>query len=146
MGIDRSTVVQVIPEHAVLYVTHQWARAGVETPHRGIPLDRPPHTPLFNDKIRSGEPGVISRLDDFPPEASTDLETFRQAGNKSNVTIPLWVGEVVVGAVLFGAIFFRARSAAPETGRRDLRKWLRTKAHRSGDAGCRRNRARLHRY
>ncbi len=45
-------------------------------------------------------------MDDLPPEASTDREVLRESGNMSNVTIPLRVGAVVVGALLFGAIRF----------------------------------------
>jgi C4-dicarboxylate-specific signal transduction histidine kinase len=47
---------------------------------------------------------VLSRVDDFPPEAATVREAFRFMGNKSNVTVPLRVGGLVVGALLFGAI------------------------------------------
>ena len=106
MGIDRSTLVQVVSETELFYVTHQWARAGVGTPHRGIPFDQTPDTPWLDDQIASGQVVVFSRLSDLPPEASVDREVFRKAGNKSNVTIPLRVGGVVFGALLFGAIRF----------------------------------------
>jgi signal transduction histidine kinase len=106
MGIDRSTLVQVVPETEVFYVTHQWARAGVGTPYRGIPIDQTPDTPWLDDQIASGQVVVFSRLGELPPEASVDREVFRKAGNKSNVTIPLRVGGVVFGALLFGAIRF----------------------------------------
>jgi len=56
MRVDRSTVVQVVPQDGVLYVTHQWARAGVNTPQRGIPIERTPETPLarWPDSIGPG--------------------------------------------------------------------------------------------
>jgi signal transduction histidine kinase len=47
---------------------------------------------------------VIPRLEDMPPEASKDRDSFRLEGNKSNVTIPLRIAGVVVGAVLFGTL------------------------------------------
>jgi len=40
----------------------------------------------------------------MPPEASKDRDSFRLEGNKSNVTIPLRIAGVVVGAVLFGTL------------------------------------------
>jgi signal transduction histidine kinase len=120
MGIDRSTVVQAVPQDGFLYVTHQWARPGVGTPHRGIPIDRTPYTPWLDDQIASGHMVVFSRLDDLPPEASTDREVFREAGNKSNVTIPLRVGGVVVGALLFGAIRFEKHWSEQELQRLKL--------------------------
>ena len=90
MGIDRSIVVQLDPQSRILYVTHLWAREGVSTPPlRNVPIDGPPDTPWLNHKVRSGQVVVISRLDDLPREASTDRESLRQLGNKSNVTIPL---------------------------------------------------------
>lgn len=36
MNIDRSTVVQVDPADGLIYVTHQWARAGLYTPRGGV--------------------------------------------------------------------------------------------------------------
>src|SRR5262249_19703306 len=55
-----------------------------------------------------------------PPEAAEDQEVFRQAGNKSNVTIPLRVGGVVVGALLFGAICFEKHWTEREVQRLKL--------------------------
>jgi signal transduction histidine kinase len=122
MGVDRSTVVQLDPQDKILYVTHQWARRGVSAPqrglpHRALPIDGPPYTPWLNGEVRSGRVVVISRLEDIPPEASADRETFRQAEMKSNVTIPLRVGGVVVGAILFGAIFFEKQWSEQEVQR-----------------------------
>jgi signal transduction histidine kinase len=120
MKVDRSTVVQVVPQDGFLYVTHQWARAGVGTPLRGIPVDRTPETPWLDDQIASGHVVVFSRLDDLPPEASMDREVFREAGTKSNVTIPLRVGGVVVGALLFGAVCFEKHWSEQEVQRLKL--------------------------
>ena len=120
MGIDRSTVVQAAPQNGVLYITHQWARAGVGTPQRGIPIDRTPQTPWLDDQIASGHMVVLSRLDDLPPEASKERKLFREAGNKSNVTIPLRVAGVVVGALLFGAIRFEKHWSEQEVQRLKL--------------------------
>src|SRR5262249_55012535 len=120
MGVDRSTVVQAVPQDRVLYVTHQWARAGVSTPHRGIPIDRTPETPWLDNQIASGYMVAFSRLGDLPPEASIDREVFREAGTKSNVTIPLRVGGVVVGALLFGAVRFEKNWSEQEVQRLKL--------------------------
>src|SRR5262249_14378781 len=120
IGIDRSTLAQALPEDGFLYVTHQWAREGVGTPQRGIRIDQTPSTPWLDEQVRSGQVVVIPRLDDLPPEAAEDQEVFRQAGNKSNVTIPLRVGGVVVGALLFGAICFEKHWTEREVQRLKL--------------------------
>jgi signal transduction histidine kinase len=103
MGVDRSTVAQSDPEDGHLYITHQWAREGVSALPRSRTLP-PRQFSWLVDKVNSGQVVVISRMDDLPPEASTVREAFRLMGNKSNVTVPLRVGGLVVGALLFGAI------------------------------------------
>ena len=149
-GIDRSTVVQLARAGGPLNITHQWARAGVSTPQRGIPIERTPDTPWLDGQMASGQVVVFSRLDDLPPEASTDREVFREARNKSNVTIPLRVGAVVVGALLFGAIRFEKHWPEQEVQR--LKLWLRSSETPSNESvpkrrssGWQRNCARLHR-
>jgi len=105
MEVDRSTIVQVDPAEGFLYATHQWARPGVSTVDRSLRvMDASKFFPWLTGQALSGELVVISRLEDLPPEASTDQATFRRVGNKSNVTVPLRIGGVVVGAVLFGTI------------------------------------------
>jgi formate hydrogenlyase transcriptional activator len=104
MDVDRSTVVQVDPADGILYTTHQWAREGLSAPDRGVRRNGAVSFPWLAGKALSGELVVISRLEDLPTEASKDQAAFRRLGNKSNVTIPLRIAGVVVGAVLFGTI------------------------------------------
>ena len=104
INIDRSTVVQVNPADGLFYTTHQWAREGLDAPERGR---RAQHTGDYSwlaAQVFSGEVVVIPRLADMPPEASKDRDSFHRDGNKSNVTIPLQIAGVVVGAVLFGTL------------------------------------------
>jgi len=104
MNIDRSTVVQVDPADGLIYTTHQWAREGLDAPERGRRAQDTGSYPWLAAQVLSGEIVVIPRLADMPPEASKDRDSFRRDGNKSNVTIPLRIAEVVVGAVLFGTL------------------------------------------
>ncbi len=105
MDVDRGNVVQVDPVDGVYYTTHQWGREGVITPDKGRKVNSLQLFPWLTGKIISGEMVVLSRLEGLPPEASVDLTSARSVGTKSNITIPLRVGGVVVGAVLFGTIF-----------------------------------------
>jgi signal transduction histidine kinase len=104
MNIDRSTVVQVDPADGLIYTTHQWAREGLDAPDRGRRVQDTGSYPWLTAQVLSGEVVVIPRLADMPPEASKDQNSFRRDGNKSNVTIPLRIAGVVVGAVLFGTL------------------------------------------
>ena len=54
----------------------------------------------------SGELLVFSRLEDPPSVPSMDREDFRRIGNKTNDTIPVTAGGVVVDALMFDAIRF----------------------------------------
>jgi len=101
LGLDRSTVFQAGPDGKV-HVSHQWARPGL------------PRTPGFTNvrevapwataTVLSGRIFQFSRLDELPHEAARDRETFRRNGNKSNLTVPVRIGETVVGGVAFGTL------------------------------------------
>ncbi len=104
MGVDRSTVVQVDFADGAIYTTHQWAREGVDAPERGRRTNDTGSFPWLTENVLAGKVVVIPRLEDIPPEAAKDRNSFRRDGNKSNVTIPMRIGGVVVGAVLFGTL------------------------------------------
>ncbi len=92
-------------------------REGVSTPHRGIRANLALFFPWLTGRILAGELAVISRAEELPPEASKDAAAALQWEFKSNVTIPLRIGGVVVGAVLFGTKFYE-RTWSPETVQR----------------------------
>src|SRR5579862_234250 len=117
LNVDRATVVQVDPADGGIYSTHQWAREGVSAPDRGLRTNLAEGFPWLTRRVVSGEVVVISRFEDLPSEASKDVAAARRGGTKSNVTIPLRIGGVIVGAVLFGAII-RERAWSPETVQR----------------------------
>src|SRR5271163_1193921 len=104
MNIDRSTVVQVDPADGILRPTHQWARNSVNVTDYKVRRNSVQGFPWLTRNILSGAIVVIPSVENLPSEASEDQATFRRLGNKSNVTIPLRIGGIVVGAVLFGAI------------------------------------------
>jgi signal transduction histidine kinase len=102
--VDRSTVLQIDPADGGLYATHQSARKGVITPDRGLRTNFALLFPWITSKVLSGELTIMSRVEDLLSEAPKDVVTARRGGAKSNVTIPLRIGGVVVGAVLFSTI------------------------------------------
>jgi signal transduction histidine kinase len=102
MNIDRSTVVQV-DHNGSFFTTHQWARPGVSRPDKRRIRDNSSF-PWLTAKALSGELVVLSRIEDLPQEAARDLADFRSWGNKSNVTVPLRIAGIVVGAVMFGTL------------------------------------------
>jgi signal transduction histidine kinase len=115
LHIDRATVGQLNPADGLLYATHQWARAGVVP----IPeaLNAVEAAPWLTGKLLAGEPVILSRVEDAPPDAAKDLEFARMVGSKSTAGIPLIIGGVVVGAVVFDAVA-RAQTWSPRTVKR----------------------------
>ena len=103
LDVDRGTVMQIDPADGALYSTHQWAREGVSAPNRGVKTNVALFFPWLAGKVLSGELVVYSRPEGLPPEASNELAFARRTGTKSNVIIPLKIGEVVVGGVLFAS-------------------------------------------
>src|SRR5215831_1886474 len=120
MGVDRSTIVQVGPADRVLRISHVWARQGFEHEWREQEIRELGIFPWTLGKLRAGESVVMSRLEDFPPEASKDRESLRQVGNKSIAAIPVKIGGTVVGAASFGALRFEKHWSEQEVQRLKL--------------------------
>ena len=114
LHMDRGTVGQLDPSGA-LYVTHQWARAGVTTPDKG--LDVRESLPWTARKLLAGELVAVSQIDEFPAEAVEERNYARLNGGACTLAIPMKIGSAVVGAVSFGAVL-SARSWTPEAIRR----------------------------
>jgi formate hydrogenlyase transcriptional activator len=92
-------------------VLWQWSASAPDTiaPTHGYPgrqgqfdpLDQKSY-PWVIEQARAGRVVAISRLDDLPAEAATDLENARRTGIRSNLTLPMSVG----GAPPLGALAF----------------------------------------
>src|SRR5215469_3132292 len=114
LHMDRGTVGQLDLSGA-LCVTHQWARAGVTAPDRG--LDVRLSLPWTARKLLGGELVAVSRIDEFPMEAVEERNYARLNGGACTLAIPMKIGATVVGAVSFGAVL-SPRSWTPEIVRR----------------------------
>jgi formate hydrogenlyase transcriptional activator len=111
LGLDRSTVAQIDPHSGSASFSHGWAREEERVITNS--LDANAMLPWLRKKMLAGETVVFSSLDELPEEAGVDRESMRVHGPKSNVTMPIKVGGVVVGAVGFGALY-RERRWPPE--------------------------------
>ena len=118
MGVDRGTVGQLDPIDLGLYVNHQWAREGVSAPDKG--LDVKLTFPWTARKLLSGELVVISRIDEFPPEATQEIAYARLNGGPCTIAIPLRIGGAVVGAMSFGTVFLERAWSQKEVQRLKL--------------------------
>ncbi len=113
LDIDRSTLWQVVegePEALLLTHFHQ-------TPESPKPYNRMIARNFFpwtSRKVLGGETVAISKLTDLPQEASQDMETYCKYGTKSNVLVPLSVGDGPVFGLLSFALIREERNW-PET-------------------------------
>jgi signal transduction histidine kinase len=115
LGVDRATIGQISPADGLIYTTHQWSRDGIlHTPHK---MNTEATLPWLTSKIFAGETVALANIEDAPPEAAKDLEYARQAGCKSNLTVPLKIGGTVVGALAFDAVI-QARKWSERTVQR----------------------------
>lgn len=88
---------------ARLALTHMHRPHGGPAPP--VQPDVPAVFPWSYTRMLDGLPYLNSTLDDLPPEAARDKETFEFYGVKSNVGLPLIVGgEAPVGALTFHTV------------------------------------------
>ena len=113
LDLDRSTLWQVSEgEPGTLLLTHIHQPPGsLPPPERMNARDFFPWTV---QKVLDGETVTISKMTDLPPEAGRDRENFRAYGTKSDVLVPLSVGEGPVFGLLTFAVMREERSW-PET-------------------------------
>jgi formate hydrogenlyase transcriptional activator len=112
LDLDRATLWQIdAGEPGALLLTHFHQIPGGKPPARRMIARN--FFPWASRKVLSGETVTISKLTDLPPEAGRDVENFSLYGTKSNVLVPLSVGEGPV----FGLLSFsnmHAESDWPE--------------------------------
>ena len=113
LDLDRSTLWQVCEgEPGTLLLTH------FHQPPESLPpperMNAGDFFPWVTQKVLGGETVIISKMTDLPPEAGRDRESFRAYGTKSDVLVPLSVGEGPVFGLLTFAVMREERSW-PET-------------------------------
>jgi formate hydrogenlyase transcriptional activator len=111
--LDRSTLWQVVEEEpGTLLLTHFHQILG--SPKPAPQMMTRDLFPWITRKVLGGETVAISKIADLPQEAGQDMENFRQYGTKSNVLVPLSVGEGPVFGMLSFAVIREERNW-PET-------------------------------
>ncbi len=113
LDIDRSTLWQVREEEPrALLLTHLHQPPGsAPPPERMNAWD---FVPWVVQQALAGETVIISNPADLPPEADRDREFLRKYGTKSDVVVPLSIGEGPVFGILTFAVM-REERRWPET-------------------------------
>ena len=135
LGLDRSALWQTRPaDPSRFYVTHVYTTEhdgeAAVLPDGSIPSEGGPEFRLFDfpllkraeasglfdwviRRMRDGLTTAIASLDDLPPEAARDRETFHRFGTMSTVLVPLVADGEVLGCLSF-ATTGHARRWEPE--------------------------------
>jgi len=108
LDLDRSALWQVLEaEPDILKLTHLYQPPEILQPPEQ--MNAKAFFPWSEQKVLGGETVTISKLTDLPPEAEIDLENYRLYGTKSNVLVPLSVGEKPVFGLLTFAVTRKER-------------------------------------
>jgi signal transduction histidine kinase len=110
LNIDRSTLSRVFPLTGITEVTHSFALDSFDPVPKQLPARLA--APWTLARALANQAVVFERLDDLPPEAEIDKQTFRSIGLKSHVTMPIVVAGQLHGGLSFGCI--REERAWPE--------------------------------
>jgi len=110
LGLDRSTLFELLPDGSTIVFTHYWAQPGFPEPPRRVDLHE--HFPWCAARLLRREIVSYASLTELPPDCP-DLKSLRSIGSTSLVAIPLEVGGHVVGILTFGTLG-RERHWQPE--------------------------------
>jgi len=100
LGVDRAKL--VAPSDTTGYLRiRSWARRGVDPGPAVVSLLRFPWTAA---RQRRGEIVKFARLDELPPEAAVDRQTYQSIGARSHIGIPLVAGDLVLGSLSFTTV------------------------------------------
>lgn len=102
LGVERCTLIEVLPSRGRLAVTHSVSVPGVDPVPTSLALGEA--TPWALGMAMANRPIVFARLDDLPSEAGVDKEVLRSIGLKSHVTMPIFVAGELLGALSFGCV------------------------------------------
>ena len=117
MDLDRGTLAQLEGDGSMC-VTHQWAREGVTAPDLGSFVKVA--FPWTARKLLSGESIVVSRIEEFPPEAIEERAYAELNGGARTIAMPLRIGGIIIGAVSFGVILSESKWSRKDAKRLEL--------------------------
>jgi len=109
LDLDRSTLLRLHPGKNAFVSTHSWTCREFPPARLG---DLSQRFPWATAKVMRGELVAFSSIDELPPEASIDRESWLKNGCRSRVWVPLGVGGTIVGALTFA--MFRSEREWPE--------------------------------
>jgi two-component system sensor kinase FixL len=93
--VDRCGLIRTLPGRSAYQITHVAYSEDVPPVPAAIELPISINPWAYEKLILKREVVAYSRLDELPPEANVDKQTWSEWGIRSNVNIPIFIGEPV---------------------------------------------------
>jgi formate hydrogenlyase transcriptional activator len=93
--VDRVGLVRTLPGKSAYQITHVAYSEDVPPVPTGVEIPISKNPWAYEKMVLKREVVAFSKLDDLPPEASVDRQTWTEWGIRSNVNIPILVGEPI---------------------------------------------------
>jgi PAS domain S-box-containing protein len=98
LDIGRIALIRFSEDTTEFEITHGYAQLPEHQPPQVVVTDR---VPWFTASLREGKTLRICGIDDLPVEAEAEREYMLEQGFKAFLTIPMRVGDTVVGAISY---------------------------------------------
>ena len=102
--VDRCGLLRALPEKNTFQVTHVAYGQNIPPVPAGIELPISMYPWAYEKLILKREVVAYSRPDELPPEAIVDKQTWAEWGIRSNVVIPILIGEPAVHIISINSV------------------------------------------
>ncbi|MFP4527923.1 MAG: PAS domain S-box protein [Candidatus Kapaibacterium sp.] len=102
---DRSYVIYLDESGKIATNTHEWSREGIDSQKDKLQkIEIENEIPATIKKLRNNEIVHIPRVHNMPASESEDRAHFREQGIKSLISVPIFYGDRLIGALGFDAV------------------------------------------
>ena len=98
LDFGRIALLQFSSDKTKLHLTHGYALQAEDNPMKFVVSEQ---LPWFSGSLNQGKILRISKAEDIPKEAVTERKYMKEQGFKSFLTIPMIIGDSVIGAISY---------------------------------------------
>jgi transcriptional regulator with GAF, ATPase, and Fis domain len=102
--VDRAGLLRSLPDRSAHLITHGVYGENVPSVPVGVELPRSLYPWAYEKLVEMHEVVSFSRLDDLPPEAGVDRQTYAEWGIRSALDIPIITGGSVVHVIAINSV------------------------------------------
>ena len=102
--VDRAGLMRSLPDRSAYQITHGVYGEDVPPVPVGVELPRSIYPWASEKLVEKHEVVSFSRLDDLPPEANVDKQTYAEWGIRSALDIPIITGGSVVHVIAINSV------------------------------------------